>query len=59
MELQVPTRLIQWVDEKRGDLSRQAFILDCVSFLSMLEKLDVTATSGSDRLVQRQGQSKT
>lgn len=39
MELLIPRHLIEWVDSRRGKLSRQAFIINCLVKLAEIEKM--------------------
>lgn len=39
MNLLIPRDILNWIDEKRGDMSRQSFILSCMRKLLEIDKL--------------------
>jgi hypothetical protein len=39
MELLLPKHVLLWIDIRRGELSRQAFIVNCLVKLREIEKM--------------------
>jgi|JI7StandDraft_1071085.scaffolds.fasta_scaffold00779_8 hypothetical protein len=39
MELLLPKHILVWIDSRRGELSRQAFIVNCLVKLREIEKM--------------------
>lgn len=40
-KLFIPSDLLKWIDENRGDLSRQAFIIKCIGKVKEIMSMKV------------------
>jgi len=39
MELLIPKHILEWLDSKRGNMSRQAYIINCLRKLKEIEEI--------------------
>jgi len=39
MNLLIPKHILDWIDSKRGALSRQAYIINCIRKLKEIEEI--------------------